>query len=709
MSRHTMSTATGSTSTHLSHFGSNDASIIINRDNSEDVAPLGPYTPLKALKSSDDVSKGKIATEREDRVDVADGNNGHEEVVVNSHDNKEGQSTLTTSAIFPDSTRQRVPSLLLEGMQMLVTGFSSNRSSREWQYRSSSRSSSSGRLSNRSGVVQRWFPPSRRSSTDSHRSASQHHSRNSSRSRSSDGSMDGWQVLPVSASDKSQLIPSSASASFSMTPSNNTGAGNHGHFVHTLQPIMSMNMIPDEMRRGEDEEDDEEDDKRDNSIISSLPKTKPRPSSSNPLANAAYILMGRSQSSSDKNPQQIPLPQGSFEAATSTVSGTTSRGSGKTPSGSSKLGIFGALPVLFNPNFATNQSKIAPLDAEELPVKIAEYETTGKVEVSAASTAPGASGGPFATPRSNRHSHGGTTASGGGKLRRSFAGNLFGSILETFSSPTEQQIASVEGLIAKEESIAANLDQIDRGSHVIHLRHVLHFDAEAGDIVAETAVEVDQELALTNQVTSVSCTVPGALTSNDPQLVEEGILGPQQNHATTNLTQNGEVTSTVSGSGGDGGDAGGIDMMSEAKHVVEELESLQNGSHRVSLRTITHQHHHHSYQYHRQALSHSLYPQGSPSASRHNSTPSSRPSTGSGAPPPATVVTATLPVVAVSETRIGSSGSASSSVARPSSAQSTYWPFHMPTATSAEPPAVTSASASGESHAAETQIISSAV
>lgn len=84
---------------------------------------------------------------------------------------------------------------------------------------------------------------------------------------------------------------------------------------------------------------------------------------------------------------------------------------------------------------------------------------------------------------SPKHSNG-TPGGGnnGSQTRRSFAGTMLTNLVEAFSSPTEQQIASLEGILAKEASL-------EQAAGRVRIRRKLHFDANSEEIVAEPLIE----------------------------------------------------------------------------------------------------------------------------------------------------------------------------------------------------------------------------
>jgi hypothetical protein len=83
---------------------------------------------------------------------------------------------------------------------------------------------------------------------------------------------------------------------------------------------------------------------------------------------------------------------------------------------------------------------------------------------------------------SPKHSNGTPGGGNGGQTRRSFAGTMLTNLVETFSSPTEQQIASLEGILAKEASL-------EQAAGRVRIRRKLHFDANSEEIVAEPLIE----------------------------------------------------------------------------------------------------------------------------------------------------------------------------------------------------------------------------
>lgn len=453
--------------------------------------------------------------------------------------------------------RQSVPSLLFESMQSILAGVSSNRSSRDW-HRSSSRSSvsSAPSSSRRSGIVQKWFPPSRRTSSDSRRD-SQQFSHSASHSRSSDESGDAWRAIPVERSSIGDISATETPAE-AMATTLSSGAPMQAYLPHPLQTIMSINNIPEDVRGDESSGKDVDSCAKDaSSVVTSeeqLPpqslRQKPLPPANNPLMQAASALMGQPLVASDK-------VNGNVTTASSGKEGSSGKGSVASA-------LFNALPSLplLGGNGIASAGKVVP----QLP---SDSESNGSQAVESTVIDD-----PSKRAVASRHRPGGG--------RRSFTGNMFGGILDTFSAPTEQQIASVEGLIAKEVAIAASFEHADRGQKAIHLRHMLHFDADAEEIVAETAVEVDEELAGGGSISG---------RSGSSMSIRSGFTS--RAGAASAVNGGASVSSASSASHA-------ANVLAEAKQVAESLESLpmQQGSHRISIRKTNHHHPHQSAAHH---------------------------------------------------------------------------------------------------------------
>lgn len=534
----------------------------------------GPTTDDAMRVSAIDSAASKSPINSEPSVADSGGDQAVPTVVINEEGPPADAFPEEESSQNVPFIRQSVPSLLFESMQTILAGVSSNRSSRDW-HRSSSRSSASSAPSSsgRSGIVQRWFPPSRRTSSDSRRD-SQQFSHNASHSRSSDDSGDAWHVVPVdhrsSIGDISTTMPP-AEAIATTLPSGG-GPAIPAYMPHPLQTIMSINNIPEEARGDESSGKNVDSSAKDASsvvtteeqLLSQSLRQKPLPPANNPLMQAASALMGQPLAASDK-------VYGSVTTASSGKEGDSQRSqrpSNQTPSSSGKGGVaaalYNALPSLplLGGNGIASAGKVVP----QLP---SDSESNGSQAVESAVIDD-----PSKRAAASRHRPGGG--------RRSFTGNMFGGILDTFSAPTEQQIASVEGLIAKEVAIAASLEQADRGQKAIHLRHLLHFDADAEEIVAETAVEVDEELAGGGSISGRS----GASMS-----IRSG-FGSRAGAAS--IVSGGASVSSVSSA------SHATNVLAEAKQVAESLESLpmQQGSHRISIRKTNHHHAHQSAAHH---------------------------------------------------------------------------------------------------------------
>lgn len=362
-----------------------------------------------------------------------------------------------------------IPSLLLEGMQMLASGLSSSRrSSREWHYRSSSRSSVSSSVggssflvsgnptsvsaSSASGVGQQG---SAKNSNANSRTSPAGSNVQTQRSRSSGdasiagtsnnphvGGMIDASNWPSSASDKSTL---SLQLPLATVP----------HTV--LQPIMSMNTIPDHLR-----DDDESEmlvmeqlesggqssgcvprytQKESNGIVTTtLPtaivRPKPQPPSTNTLANTVNLEASNTQMN------HSTVRKLSQEAA---IDGKSSEKAAQHQHTSQK-GHF--LPSVLQPLVMLHPAKVIPTassssdpghnehdssshhtnhhkHAAEPPV-LSITESTSSNQAHSSSRQPPSSShhNPLSLLKSHNH--------------RSITSNIISSFMDAFSSPTDQ-------------------------------------------------------------------------------------------------------------------------------------------------------------------------------------------------------------------------------------------------------------------------------
>lgn len=448
------------------------------------------------------------------------------------------------------SVRVSVPGLLLEGMQMIVSSFSSinsfssrGSSARDWQYRSSSSSNGSGSGSAPGGGVQ-----SSRSSGS--------RSRHSSQSRSHSGEHSA-EILNY---DKNST-PNAGTISRS---------GSQGQAVSLALPtimsitaineedevsILSKSQVPDtpnvEIEGGQGMPPVESGTDNTSSVRN---KPQPRPSSTitaMAVSAASSLFLGKLRLSSDPAPSRggsgsqeggssppVPVAAGlilsSFsnssaitDDAGTGVGGNSSKksalGRDRAPSPSDRLLAQSNKKTFFFPTLLPQLSLRAP-PGRVLPSSFSEYAMPPSARHSVAENL---SGGPdleladlpaaslpdgniaviavdtqHEMPRdqdasrmrihtrarqqvesSHKHSNGTPGGSGnGGQTRRSFAGTMLTNLVETFSSPTEQQIASLEGIMAKEASL-------EQAAGRVRVRHKLHFDADAEEIVAESMIE----------------------------------------------------------------------------------------------------------------------------------------------------------------------------------------------------------------------------